>query len=198
MWNHRIARVLVLGEIDRVTEFEKGMPGAEAEVNGEWVKDPFPDDRGVALKVKNKGLVVVGGCSHAGIINTVKHAQRVTGTPKVHAILGGFHLTLPTFTFESGERAERRIFAHGEESLVKEGGFSRELNQSINGFIADGEGVGSNFRKSFMARVDLCMRRGKRFGERGYLLRKACSLLGRESDGFRGHKAPLNNALAPR
>jgi 7,8-dihydropterin-6-yl-methyl-4-(beta-D-ribofuranosyl)aminobenzene 5'-phosphate synthase len=88
-------RVLVLGEIGRITEFEKGMPGAEAEVNGEWVKDPFPDDRGVVLKVKNKGLVVVGGCSHAGIINTVRHAQRVTGTAKVHAVLGGFHLTGP-------------------------------------------------------------------------------------------------------
>ena len=50
--------------------------------------------------------------------------------------------------------------------MVKKGGFSREQNQSINGFIADGEGVGANFRKSFTARVDLCMRRGKRFGER--------------------------------
>jgi len=88
-------RVLILGEIDRITEFEKGMPGAEAEINGQWVKDPFPDDRGVALKVKNKGLVVIGGCSHAGIINTVKHAQKTSGTPKVHAVLGGFHLTGP-------------------------------------------------------------------------------------------------------
>lgn len=88
-------RVLVLGEIDRITEFEKGMPGMEAQIKGQWVKDPFPDDRGVALKVKNKGLVVIGGCSHAGIINTVKYAQKATGTPKVHAVLGGFHLTGP-------------------------------------------------------------------------------------------------------
>jgi 7,8-dihydropterin-6-yl-methyl-4-(beta-D-ribofuranosyl)aminobenzene 5'-phosphate synthase len=88
-------RVLVLGEIGRVTEFEKGMPGMEAEIKGQWVKDPFSDDRGVALKVKNKGLVVIGGCSHAGIINTIKHAQKATGTPKVHAVLGGFHLTGP-------------------------------------------------------------------------------------------------------
>jgi 7,8-dihydropterin-6-yl-methyl-4-(beta-D-ribofuranosyl)aminobenzene 5'-phosphate synthase len=87
--------VLVLGEIDRITEFEKGMPGMEAEIKGQWVKDPFSDDRGVALKIKNKGLVVIGGCSHAGIINTVKHAQKATGTPKVHAVLGGFHLTGP-------------------------------------------------------------------------------------------------------
>jgi 7,8-dihydropterin-6-yl-methyl-4-(beta-D-ribofuranosyl)aminobenzene 5'-phosphate synthase len=88
-------RLLVLGEIERVTEFEKGMPGMEAEISGQWVKDPFSDDRGVAVKVKNKGLVIIGGCSHAGIINTVKHTQKVTGAPKVHAILGGFHLTGP-------------------------------------------------------------------------------------------------------
>ena len=87
--------VLVLGEIERITEFEKGMPGMEAEINGAWVADRFPDDRGVAVKVKNKGLVVIGGCSRAGIVNTVKHAQKVTGTPKVHAVLGGFHLTGP-------------------------------------------------------------------------------------------------------
>lgn len=88
-------RILVLGEIDRVTDFEKGMPGTEAQINGEWVKDPLPDDRGAAVQVKNKGLVVIGGCSHAGVINTVKHAQKVTGVPKVHAVLGGFHLTGP-------------------------------------------------------------------------------------------------------
>jgi len=88
-------RLLVLGEIERTTEFEKGMPGAEAEIKGQWVKDPFQDDRGIAVKLKNKGLVVIGGCSHAGIINTVKYAQKVTGVSKVHAVLGGFHLTGP-------------------------------------------------------------------------------------------------------
>ena len=49
------------------------------------------------MNVKGKGLVVIGGCSHAGIINTVKHAQKVTGAPHVHAVLGGFHLTGPIF-----------------------------------------------------------------------------------------------------
>jgi 7,8-dihydropterin-6-yl-methyl-4-(beta-D-ribofuranosyl)aminobenzene 5'-phosphate synthase len=88
-------RILVLGEIERMTEFENGMPGADAEIKGQWVKDPFADDRGVAVRVKDKGLVVVSGCSHAGIINTVKYAQKVTGASKVHAVLGGFHLTGP-------------------------------------------------------------------------------------------------------
>jgi 7,8-dihydropterin-6-yl-methyl-4-(beta-D-ribofuranosyl)aminobenzene 5'-phosphate synthase len=75
--------------------FEKGMPGAEAKIGGKWVVDPFHDDQGVIVSVKNKGLVVFGGCSHAGIINTVEYAKKITGIEKVHAVLGGFHLTGP-------------------------------------------------------------------------------------------------------
>jgi 7,8-dihydropterin-6-yl-methyl-4-(beta-D-ribofuranosyl)aminobenzene 5'-phosphate synthase len=89
--------VLVTGEVERVTDFERGFPWAEAKIDGHWVVDPFDDDQGVAVKVKDKGLVVIGGCSHAGIINTVKHAQGVARTDVVHAVLGGFHLTGPVF-----------------------------------------------------------------------------------------------------
>jgi 7,8-dihydropterin-6-yl-methyl-4-(beta-D-ribofuranosyl)aminobenzene 5'-phosphate synthase len=89
--------ILVSGEVERVTDFEKGFPWAEAKIDDKWVVDPFHDDQGVAVKVKNKGLVVIGGCSHAGIINTVKQVQKVAQTNKVHAVLGGFHLTGPIF-----------------------------------------------------------------------------------------------------
>ncbi len=89
--------VLVSGEVERVTDFEKGFPWSEAKIDDQWVVDPFRDDQGVVVKLKRKGLVVIGGCSHAGIINTVKHAQKVARTDKVHAVLGGFHLTGPLF-----------------------------------------------------------------------------------------------------
>jgi 7,8-dihydropterin-6-yl-methyl-4-(beta-D-ribofuranosyl)aminobenzene 5'-phosphate synthase len=89
--------VLVTGEVERVTGFERGFPWAEAKIDGDWVVDPFHDDQGVAVKVEGKGLVVIGGCSHAGIINTVKHAQDVARTNVVHAVLGGFHLNGPAF-----------------------------------------------------------------------------------------------------
>jgi len=80
-----------------VTDFERGFPWAEAKMDGDWVVDPFHDDQGVAVKVKDRGLVVIGGCSHAGIINTVRHVQKVAGTDTVHAVLGGFHLSGPIF-----------------------------------------------------------------------------------------------------
>ena len=89
--------LLALGKVERSTDFEKGFPLAEAEINGQWIKDPFPDDRGVAVQVKGKGLVVIGGCSHAGIVNTVKHALKAAQIGKLHAVLGGFHLTGPVF-----------------------------------------------------------------------------------------------------
>ena len=89
--------VLISGEVPRVTDFEKGFPWAEAKIDNKWVVDSFNDDQGVAVKVKNKGLVVISGCSHAGIINTVKHCQAAAQTSKVHAVLGGFHLTGPIF-----------------------------------------------------------------------------------------------------
>jgi 7,8-dihydropterin-6-yl-methyl-4-(beta-D-ribofuranosyl)aminobenzene 5'-phosphate synthase len=89
--------VFVTGEVTRLTPFEKGFPWAEAKIDGNWMVDPFHDDQGVVVKVKDKGLVVIGGCSHAGIINTVKYAQSVTGTEAVYAVLGGFHLTGPLY-----------------------------------------------------------------------------------------------------
>ncbi|MCA1960688.1 MAG: MBL fold metallo-hydrolase, partial [Desulfomonile sp.] len=89
--------ILLSGEVKRQMEFEKGFPWAEAKVGGEWTTDPFRDDQGLGFKVKGKGLVVIGGCSHAGIINTVRHLQEQTETERVHAVLGGFHLTGPLF-----------------------------------------------------------------------------------------------------
>jgi 7,8-dihydropterin-6-yl-methyl-4-(beta-D-ribofuranosyl)aminobenzene 5'-phosphate synthase len=50
------------------------------------------DDRAIVINVKQKGLVVLSGCAHAGIINTIKYAQHITGVKKIHGIMGGFHL----------------------------------------------------------------------------------------------------------
>lgn len=84
---------IFLGEIPRVTEFEKGAPDMFYQVNGQEQHDPFLDDSGIAFNIKEKGLVVISGCAHSGIVNTVKHAQKVTGVTKVWAVMGGFHLS---------------------------------------------------------------------------------------------------------
>lgn len=89
--------VLFLGEIPRRTSFEKGMPTAFYEENGKEIWDAIEEDTAVAMNIRGKGLVILSGCAHSGIINTVKYAQEVTGINKVHVVMGGFHLTGPVF-----------------------------------------------------------------------------------------------------
>ena len=86
--------LLVTGEVDRSTDFETGMPPAhQAWRDGRWVPDPLVhEDQAVVLHVRDKGLVVLTGCGHAGIVNIVAHARRRTGVDRVYAVLGGFHL----------------------------------------------------------------------------------------------------------
>lgn len=91
-------RVLVTGEIPRVTEFEFGFPVQYAIIDGEERPDPLtPDDQALIVSVRGKGLVIISGCAHAGIINTVTYARELTGSEKVHAIIGGFHLAGPLY-----------------------------------------------------------------------------------------------------
>jgi 7,8-dihydropterin-6-yl-methyl-4-(beta-D-ribofuranosyl)aminobenzene 5'-phosphate synthase len=91
-------RILVTGEIPRVTDFEFGFPLQYAVVDGAEQHDPLtPDDQSIIISIKGKGLVVVSGCAHAGIVNTLKYARELAGIDKVHAVIGGFHLGGPLF-----------------------------------------------------------------------------------------------------
>jgi 7,8-dihydropterin-6-yl-methyl-4-(beta-D-ribofuranosyl)aminobenzene 5'-phosphate synthase len=85
--------LLYLGEIPKRTEFEKGFPRMFYEDDGVEKWDPIEDDTAIVANVRGKGLVILSGCAHAGIINTVKYAQEVTGVDSVHVVMGGFHLT---------------------------------------------------------------------------------------------------------
>lgn len=85
--------VLVTGEIPRTSEFEKGLPKQRVLVDGTWRPDTWVwDDRALVVNVRNKGLVILSGCAHAGIVNTVAYAQKLIGISRIQAILGGFHL----------------------------------------------------------------------------------------------------------
>jgi 7,8-dihydropterin-6-yl-methyl-4-(beta-D-ribofuranosyl)aminobenzene 5'-phosphate synthase len=80
------------GQIERVTEYEKGSPYLLIKRDKELEQDYFPGEQALVCSVKGRGLVVISGCAHAGIINTVRHAQKITGIGKVHVVIGGFHL----------------------------------------------------------------------------------------------------------
>jgi len=87
--------VLALGEIPRITAFEKGVPSTYYEKGGKIHKDLIRDDTGIVFDIKGKGLVVITGCGHSGIINTVRHAQKITGIEEIYCVMGGFHLIGP-------------------------------------------------------------------------------------------------------
>lgn len=91
--------VLVTGEVDRTTDFEHGMPRAhEALAADGWRHDPdVVDDQALVVNLRGRGLVVLTGCGHAGVVNIVRHAQRLTGVSDLHALVGGLHLSGPAF-----------------------------------------------------------------------------------------------------
>lgn len=91
--------VLVTGEIDRTTEFERGMPPPHQAWTGtDWQHDPLVlDDQALVVHVRDRGLVVLTGCGHAGVVNIVRQAMRLTGVHRLHALVGGLHLSGPAF-----------------------------------------------------------------------------------------------------
>jgi len=86
-------RLLFLGEIPKKTAFEKGFPRMFYDEDGQSKWDPIEDDTAIVALVQGKGLVIISGCAHSGIVNTVKYAQEITGVDKIYAVMGGFHLT---------------------------------------------------------------------------------------------------------
>jgi 7,8-dihydropterin-6-yl-methyl-4-(beta-D-ribofuranosyl)aminobenzene 5'-phosphate synthase len=90
--------VLITGEVDRTTSFETGFRGHEAFRDGEWEPDPLIlDDQALVVNLRDRGLVVLSGCGHAGIVNTVRYVRTLTGVDAVAAVIGGFHLSGPMF-----------------------------------------------------------------------------------------------------
>jgi 7,8-dihydropterin-6-yl-methyl-4-(beta-D-ribofuranosyl)aminobenzene 5'-phosphate synthase len=90
--------VLVTGEVPRVTGYEPGFPPQQAWLGGRWEPDPLVlDDQAIVISVRDKGLIVLTGCGHAGIVNICRYALRLTGDQPLYAALGGFHLNGPLF-----------------------------------------------------------------------------------------------------
>ena len=90
--------VLVTGEVDRTTGYEPGFPQQEVWRDERWQPDPLVlDDQAVVIDVRDRGLVVITGCGHAGIVNITRYARRLTGVERLHAVIGGFHLGGPIF-----------------------------------------------------------------------------------------------------
>mgnify|MGYP001195801533 CR=1 FL=1 len=82
--------IYLTGEVPRVTGFESGDQGLYCDCTGQDL-DNTPDDQSLVLET-DKGLVLVLGCCHAGLVNTVEHVAYMTGRRDIHAVIGGTHL----------------------------------------------------------------------------------------------------------
>jgi 7,8-dihydropterin-6-yl-methyl-4-(beta-D-ribofuranosyl)aminobenzene 5'-phosphate synthase len=87
--------LLTTGTIPRTTDFEEiiGISDRKVEKQGAMEEEMFLDDGALVMKIEKKGLVIVTGCAHSGIINTIQQGQKLGGDEKVYALIGGFHLT---------------------------------------------------------------------------------------------------------
>lgn len=83
--------IVTTGEIPMITQYEQIDPNLYVKVDEEFVPDPLLDDRALIIKT-DVGLVVILGCGHRGIINTLHHARELTGVELVHTVIGGTHL----------------------------------------------------------------------------------------------------------
>lgn len=83
--------ILTTGEIPLLTDYEKVDKDAQVKFEGRILRDTIPDDQALIIKTDD-GLAVVLGCAHRGIINTLRHAQKLTGIEHIHTVVGGAHL----------------------------------------------------------------------------------------------------------
>jgi 7,8-dihydropterin-6-yl-methyl-4-(beta-D-ribofuranosyl)aminobenzene 5'-phosphate synthase len=83
--------IIVSGEVPMKAEFESVAPICFLKKNGHYISSPEDDDQALFFKT-NKGLLIISGCAHRGIINTIMHARALTGMDGVFMVIGGTHL----------------------------------------------------------------------------------------------------------
>src|SRR5437867_11255313 len=81
------------GEMHATEDWEAIPSNLRVEEEGDLLQDTFIGEQTLVANVRDRGLVVVTSCSHRGIVGICRNAVRITGVPKIHAVVGGFHLS---------------------------------------------------------------------------------------------------------
>jgi 7,8-dihydropterin-6-yl-methyl-4-(beta-D-ribofuranosyl)aminobenzene 5'-phosphate synthase len=116
--------LLITGEIPRATPFEEAARDFWVKGNDRFHPDPLQDDQALVLRTAD-GLVVLLGCTHAGVINTLNHAVKLTGDKRIRAVIGGLHLASA-----SQQQIEQTVTA------LKELGVEQLVACHCTGFLA--------------------------------------------------------------
>jgi 7,8-dihydropterin-6-yl-methyl-4-(beta-D-ribofuranosyl)aminobenzene 5'-phosphate synthase len=84
--------IITSGEVKRQVDFER-VEGFWTIEDGRFIEDPMPDDQALILDLDDKGLIIVTGCAHSGIVNIAKHSQSLLASKPIYGVIGGFHLS---------------------------------------------------------------------------------------------------------
>jgi len=122
-------RIVTSGEIPMLTDYEDIDANACVETEEGFVADPLKDDQSLFIR-SDKGLIIVSGCAHRGIVNTVRRAQDLTGCDDVYAIVGGIHL------FGASERRVQRTLEEIKRLDVRRIGVSHCTGPSASAFLS--------------------------------------------------------------
>ncbi len=112
---HITREMMTTGPVPRVTPFERLDAELVVKMPHGWQQDQIPDDQALVVKTP-RGLVVLLGCAHSGIVNTLLHAQQVAGQNRIFAVLGGTHLG-----FSTEEQLEETVAALRQFDIQKLG-----------------------------------------------------------------------------
>ncbi len=104
--------IYMTGQVPRNTDFETGDSGLFLDVSG-TVRDPFNDDQSLIIPTE-KGLVILLGCCHSGLINTLEYAALLTGCSDIYAVIGGTHLGYCT-----GQQLDQTVSALRKWKITK-------------------------------------------------------------------------------
>jgi 7,8-dihydropterin-6-yl-methyl-4-(beta-D-ribofuranosyl)aminobenzene 5'-phosphate synthase len=127
--------IILTGEIPRVTDFETGDQGLYFDCTGQE-PDRTPDDQSLVLETA-RGLVVLLGCCHSGLVNTLEHIAGQTGQRTIYAVIGGTHLG-----FCSRDQMEKTV------AVIKKTGLCKLAAGHCTGFAAKAR-ISREFPKEF-------------------------------------------------
>ena len=139
--------ILTTGEVSMVTDYESVDSGLFIKEDSTWRPDPVLDDQALIIKTE-KGLIIILGCAHRGMINTIYHAQKITGVTEIYTIIGGSHLI-----GVSEERLWQTIAALKELKIQKLG-LCHCTDLPVMGILAQEFGEKFLFNRSGM-RIDI-------------------------------------------
>jgi len=122
-------RIVTSGEIPMLNDYEEIDAGAFVQTDDGYDADPLKDDQSLFIK-SDKGLIIVFGCAHRGIVNTINHAQKITGCNDVYAIVGGIHL------FSASQRRVQLTLEKIKDLDVQRIGVSHCTGPSASAFLA--------------------------------------------------------------